>query len=215
MESTDSYARAQQESLAGRVNELRATLASRDPKVLAENTGMVYAPTSDAAGTFSLAVLGVQMRCTFPDFVVTNAATGAVENPAVQALVAYYALTADGTRPSGEWVAFQDMPDGMFYHQAFQGYTGNELVRAFGNDRDAFKHAAEALGGAPLSLGDAAYSFMILPYVPVAVIYWQGDDECDPAAKLLFDAAIPHHLPSDVCAIFGKILVGKLMRLKA
>ena len=32
----------------------------------------------------------------------------------------YYLQTADGSPLKGKWVAFRDLPGGMFYHQAYQ-----------------------------------------------------------------------------------------------
>jgi hypothetical protein len=124
----------------------------------------------------------------------------------------YYLTTTDGFAPAGEWVSFADLPGGRMYAQAFQGYSGNVLVRTFGEDLAAFRRACLAAGGTPVDVSDAAFAFAGLPNVPLLVTYWQGEDEFPSSAKVLFDRAATHHLPIDVCAIIGSMLVSRILR---
>jgi len=126
-------------------------------------------------------------------------------------LLTYYLSMADGTNPAGTWVALRDLPDGMFYQTAYQGYSGGDLVRAFGNDVEAFKAACRALGGETLNTGDAGYRFLVLPRVWLAAIYWLGEDAIPPSARVLFDAAIKHYLPTDSCAALGGWLSDRII----
>ena len=72
------------------------------------------------------------------------------------------------------------------------------LATAFGNDLPGFMVAGKRLGGSPLPMADAAFSFEITPRIPVAVLLWQGDEEFESQAKLLFDKTIAQHLPQDI-----------------
>jgi hypothetical protein len=128
-----------------------------------------------------------------------------------QALLAYYFSTADGTPPAGRWVAFSELPDGHFYTQAFQGYTGHELAKTFGNRIDYFAAVATSLGGRRENLGDAAYAFRVLPRVELLAVCWQGDEEFPPSFRILFDAAVSHYFSTDTCAIAGSILTRRLI----
>lgn len=47
-------------------------------------------------------------------------------------------------------------------------------------------------------MADAAYRFIVTPRIPVAVLYWKGDDEFPPEAKILYDRTITEHLTSDI-----------------
>ena len=49
-----------------------------------------------------------------------------------------------------------------------------------------------------LDMGDAAYRFNIVPGIPVAVLYWVGDDEFPPEAKILYDRSISGQWPLDI-----------------
>ena len=52
--------------------------------------------------------------------------------------------------------------------------------------------------GVPPDMADAAYIFKITPRIPVAVLYWEGDDEFPPESKILYDKSITEHLASDI-----------------
>jgi hypothetical protein len=48
--------------------------------------------------------------------------------------------------------------------------------------------------------------------VPMAVIYWRGDDEFSPNANVLFDASAGHYLSTDGLAVLGRELCSKILR---
>lgn len=195
--------------LSERVSELYAGLRDADPHLLAAHTGAAY---GDDESAFRLPVWEKEVLVSFPAFVARDAASGRPVDAFIRALLAYYFVTADGTPPAGRWISFSELPDGTFYAQAFQSYTGRELIRRFGNDVDAFSRAAEKCGGEPLALGDAAYVFRVLPRVVLAAVGWQGDDDFSPSYCLLFDAAVDHYLTTDACAVLGSALTRRLLR---
>jgi len=47
-------------------------------------------------------------------------------------------------------------------------------------------------------MGDAAFRFEITPRIPVVVLYWQGDEDFGPEARILFDHSICKYLALDV-----------------
>jgi len=142
--------------LAPVVAEARASLAGARPGKLALRTGC----ERDSAGNYHLAFFWRDYVISADDFVVRRADTGAETPSFTQSLILTYLVTADGTTPSGRWVSFRELPGGMFYASAFQGYAGNrlatELARLPGSGIDAFRRGAERLGGEPLEELDAA-----------------------------------------------------------
>jgi len=62
-------------------------------------------------------------------------------------------------------------------------------------------------------MGDASYTFRALPQLPVAVVWWAGDDEFPAKASVLFDETSSHYLPTDGLAILGRMLCRKLANL--
>jgi hypothetical protein len=194
-----------------RIGELRATLLDRDPHQLVEFTGADFRPLEPGQGEFHLLLWERPVVLTFPDLLSRYTQTGE-ELPVMNlALLLYYFNSADGTPVSGEWMSFSELPDGRFYNQAFQGYTGDQLGRTFQKDLQGFEHAAQALGGSRRAFGDVAYAFQALPRVPVMVVYWLGDEDFPAASRVLFDVTASHYLPTDAYAILGSTLTRRLI----
>jgi hypothetical protein len=195
-----------QDKLLAQMEALRAALRERDPRDLAFRCGIEL---SD--GMFRIPFFGAPYIVTFPDLEVRVEATQQVCAPYRAAMFLYYLHTADGTPLAGKWIAFRDLPDGLFYHQAYQGYSGNRLARAMGNRLEVFERAAHALGGMRLALGDAAFAFDALPRVRVAAVYYAGDEDFPATANVLFDESSSHYLPTDGLASIGSALVDRLI----
>ncbi len=198
--------------LAKRVGELHVDLRQRDAAMLAANTGAVYIETKPGQGEFRLPLWGREVILAWPDFVGLDAETGERLSTLSQAILAYYFHISDGFPLAGEWVSFTELPDGKFYTAAFQGYTGHQLVKTFGNDLATFRQAAEQLGGRRETLGDAAFAFRVLPRVELLAVCWLGDEDFASSYRVLFDANVNHHLPTDACAILGGTLTRWLIK---
>ena len=138
--------------------------------------------------------------------------TGGVPSYGLQTFFLHYLLTADGRPLTGEWVSFRELPDGMFYQQAFGQRSLVPLEGKFGHDRAAFERAATALGGEKLDLADSSFRFDALPRVPLAALLWTGDEEFPPAVQILFDASAGGYLPTEDLAMVGGMLSGSLLR---
>jgi len=192
------------------VEEARETLCRLKPGKLVLRSGC----EQDGEGNFCLTFFWREYVISADDFIVRRADTGDEQPSFIQSLILTYLVTADGTTPSSRWVGFRELPDGMFYVQAFQGYTGGRLVRELRGGIEAFRRAAEALGGESLELGDAGYAFTVLPRVRLAVVYWEGDEEdgFPPQARVLFEDSTAHYMPTDGLAILGSQLVGRLLK---
>jgi hypothetical protein len=196
------------DKLAPVVQEARETLKALKPEKLALRSGC----EQDADGDFRLGFFWQQYVIDGGDFGVRRADSGKETPSFIASLILTYMVIADGTTPSGRWIGFRELPDGMFYVQAFQGYSGGRLVREIEGGIEAFRRGAEALGGQPLDIGSAAYAFEVLPRVRLALAYWEGDDEFPAQASVLFEDTASHYLPTDGLAILGSQLVGKLLK---
>ncbi len=193
-----------------RVMELRAGLRDKvEPIALADRSGAGF-HAEKGTGEFKLSLFGRPIRVSFPEFVVFEP-DGKEANLAIQALLAYHFTLCDGAPLTGQWKSFGELPDGRFYNQAYQGYTGKELVRAFRKDLAAFIQAAERNDGQRVAIGDAAFSFLALPRVPLLVVYHLGDEDFPSTCQILFDGSVSNYLPTDVCAILGSMLTRKLI----
>ncbi len=194
------------QSLRPRIDAARMELARHDPSDLARRGGLV-----SSEGRLALSLLGTDYHLRVPEMVVTST-DGTPCSEELQILILDYLVQGDGTKPLGRWIGFQELADGSFYRQAFQGYSGNQLVRDLREDVVAFRRAAEALGGEPIQMGDAAYAFRVLPNLPLAVVWWAGDEEFPANATVLFDEIADRYLPTDGLAILGRMLCRKLAK---
>ena len=201
--------------LARHVVELRSTLRESDPRTLSRLTACSYHAVDSARGEFRLRVLEQEYTFSYPEYLASEVSTGKQASIPIQALLVYYFQHADGARIADRWVAFSELPEGRFYNQAFQGYTGRELTRSFGEDIDQF---SKIIGNLPKAetapheqIGDRSFPVLALPRVPLLLVFWQGDEDFPPSYQILFDASVVHYLPTDVCAILGSMLTRKLI----
>jgi len=193
------------EKMIAKVADLRASLCQGDPVVYANHTGGELRD-----GVLYLSFYGEMYSITFPDLIVRVQGTGRECGLNRTALFLYHLQTADGAGFDGKWMSFRDLPGGMFYHQTYQGYSGDRLAKAIDNRISVFERAAKVLGGVKLDLGDASFAFDAFPRVRVAAIYNAGDEDFPASANVLFDSSITHYLPTDVCAGVGSTLVDRL-----
>jgi hypothetical protein len=211
MSSPNEILHPSKPALATRVDELRAALQQIPFNLLTERTGASYQVIGPGRGEFRLSLFDSPVILTFPGLVGIDTKDDELPLP-VQAVLAYYFYTSDGAPLTGQWISFADLPDGRMYNSAFQGYSGDELVKAFGWDVDGFKLVCERCGGTVTSVGDAAFIFYALPRLPLLVNYWCGDEDFPSSCKILFDSSVSHYLPTDVCAILGSMLTRKIIK---
>lgn len=200
--------------LGNRIDEIRDNLKNKNPEYLAKQTGAIFTAKENDCGVFSIKYWSRDVMIQFPEFSGFFAESGDRLSNFDLTMLAYYFDTSDGTPMSGEWIAFNQIPGGLFYAQAFQGYSGNELAKVFGNDSDSFIQCNEKLGGRREFFGNIAFSYQVLPRVPVMVVCWLGDDDFPPSYRILFDSNAHHHLVTDAYAILGSNLTRKLTKLK-
>jgi hypothetical protein len=109
---------------------------------------------------------------------------------------------------SGEWVSFQDLPDGRFYMGAFLKRAKEPLVRTFGlNPAKMVEAAAKIYNATPMEYGDFSVVIKALPMVSVVLVLWQGDDEFPAEGNILFDRGITGILSAeDIAWLAGAVV---------
>jgi hypothetical protein len=197
----------------------RGDWAAADPARCAALAGCALSPGCVAAQHgIVVPFFGRPHIVTHPDgdVAVVNP-TGAEEPPrdahvSIQIVLLHYLLTADGAPPADHWLAFRELPDGLFYAQAFAGHAEGLLAEKLGANLDGFRRAAASLGGSPLDLANAAYRFQAFPRLAVAALLWEGDEDFPAQARILFDAHAGHYLPTEDLAGIGDWLAHRLAR---
>ena len=198
--------------LTDRLNQMRSTLRVQDPSLVAVRSGLSWLTLGPGRGELHLPFWGRTCILRWPELNGCNDKDDPLPDFQL-AMLSYYLVTADGSPMTGRWVSFADLPDGRTYNAAFQGYSGDEVVKAFGFDLDGFRSACSKAGGNAIDLGSASFVFQALPRVPLMLTYWLGDEDFPSSCKILFDESASHYLPIDACAILGSMLTRKVIAL--
>ncbi len=194
-----------EESMLRQVDGLREAVRRRPPEILAHQCGAAWDPPA-----LVLPYWDRRLRLLWPDL-EPLAEDRRPCSTFDTAMLLYYLRTADGAPMADRWIGFRELPDGAFYHLAYQRYSGDRLVRAFGNDGAGFDGAAAAMDGLRLpTLAEHAFAFQPLPRIRLAAILWPGDEEFPARGSVLFDAAASHYLTTDGLALLGGGLAGRL-----
>jgi len=186
----------------------REKAAGLDPAAIASRVGAEW---DDGAHSLTFPFLGSAASITYPDYEVSIGANPAP--PHIAALLVYHLAISDGSLPTGTWISFADLPEASFYVTAFRGYTAARIARHFAPGAAKLGGAVESVGGKNLpGLADRAWLIPALPRVPLALLWWDADDEFDARAELLFDSTASHHLETEGYAILGSWLTSALIR---
>jgi len=194
-------------SMLAHLDPLRTNLRLKPPSHVARRCG-----GEDRESGLRLAYWGDDVTVEWPDLLPLRP-DGSELSTFDSAMVLYYLSKADGLAPTGKWIGFRELPEGAFYHQAFQSYSGDRICRGFEADPEALGSCAGAIGGRPVTdLGDHAFAFQPLPLIRLAAVLWLGDDEVPSRAAVLFDEAASHHHPTDGLALLGSGLTRRLLK---
>ncbi len=110
----------------------------------------------------------------------------------------HYLTGAREINLENRWISEKDIPGGATFFRGPHEIPTHHVTERFHNNIPAFFEACRSYGGEPADFADAAFVFWITPRIPVAVLYWEGDDLFSPEAKLLFDRTIADQLALDV-----------------
>ena len=147
-----------------------------------------------------------QTRCIFQE---QNGSWEFVDDPTLELLCLVYLLNAGPAALSGDLVGALDLKTAHYFKGPHEINVAPLLSR-YGNDPEGFRAGADALGGASIAMGDAAYRFLPFPKVPLYYVLWLGDQEFSANFSILFDRSIEDHLKAD--AILGLVdLVNQLL----
>ncbi len=112
-------------------------------------------------------------------------------------IILHYLNNADGTNLSGKWIAYRELPDGMFYFRTIPGVL-ESLVKKYESSSEILIKKIEMHGGKrrPGSAGGAI--IFPFPYFPILVILEEKSEEFEAAARVLFDSNSCHYIKTDI-----------------
>jgi hypothetical protein len=154
--------------------------------------------------TFTLTLLGTEYAISHPEYTLTpdNAPLP------LQTFLLRFLLEGKKGAVSTDYKTFREMPWGELYIQPFTGRVLTRAAFTFGTRIEKFRKAAEALGGLPLSHGDAGYEFELTENYRLRLLVWEGDDEFPPNAQLLYTDNFVTGFSAEDRVVAGDLLIG-------
>ncbi len=168
---------------------------------------------AEHADRITIPFLGRDYHVAHPTFEFKDAQAPETEVPLQeQVLILHY---LQGCRPllRGRWIAYREIQGAGFYWNAFVKRAIDPLKNVFGMNVPAFRQAAAKLQATEVSGTAAGYRFGVLPYAPVQMILWEGDEEFPAEANILFDATVGDYLSPEDAAWLASLTVYRLMAL--
>jgi hypothetical protein len=152
-------------------------------------------------------------RVAYPGFIFTDANDPAAQTPLQEQVLLLHYLQGCQPRLSGRWIAYREIPGAGFYFGAFVKRAVDPLKKVFGQNLAGFRKATGMLGGVALDEGTTGFRLDVLPYAPLQVIVWEGDEEFPAEANILFDATAGEYLSPEDAAWLASLTVYRLMAL--
>jgi len=156
---------------------------------------------------FYVNLLGRDYAIAHPVYAIWAVDGSAVPPLPTQTFLLRWLLEGRAVKSTGNWLTFREMPWGELY---IKPYTGRVLTRAaftFGTRLAAFKKGAEAMGGLPVSHGDAGYEFTLIGDYRMRILVWEGDDEFPPNAQVLYSDNFTDGFAAEDRVVAGDILI--------
>lgn len=102
---------------------------------------------------------------------------------------------------SGNLVAFRQVKRVYPFEAAYRRTIIFRLQELFAGKTEELRKACEDLGGTLLPQGDVGYVLPVFPFLNIAVLFWDKDEEFEAQANMLFDSEITEfmHEENVVC----------------
>ena len=176
-------------------------LEAADPAQVEKNSGARY---DSSRGAYRLEILGGVYEASVGEKKIT-----CISDPdrkpeyLINLATPVYLVQAKPVGPSGELV--KELKGGDFFFRGSHILPLNSIAEKYGNDKELFIKSAASVGGTPVAIGDAGFSFRAYPRIGMAFALWLTDDEFEARASLLFDSLADRHMALD--AVWAVALV--------
>jgi hypothetical protein len=127
-------------------------------------------------------------------------------------ILLHYLNKASGASLGGELIPYEDIPGLGHYFPVYEKRVLKPLQTAFGNDRYTFLDAGLSLGATQQEYGDASFTLLALPKIPITFILWEGDEEFPPSVRTLFDPTIHGYLPLEDIVVVSKLAATRILK---
>lgn len=187
-----------------------AEIQSLDLDEQSANGDFQLRPSAGGGKSIHIPSFGHILRISLPD--------GSMEIPAamdsfsLRILALRYIRLSCPQRITGEWIAYRDLPGGRFYAATLVPTVEQPIARSFGRQKGLLGRAASEFGGKKSDYGDESYVFHPFPKTPLLLVLHWGDEEFEPACRILFDRCCPRFLNTDDLKIVATQLAAYLLK---
>jgi hypothetical protein len=141
----------------------------------------------------------LHIRCLGRDFEVSR--DGEINSaghmtPWVKILLLHYIITRGKGDLAGRWVSFRELKSGMVKASSFLRECEDPLRELIDKNSEIIGRAMEVAGAVEGSgfPADRSWISYLLPKLPVAILYWQEEDEFQSKVNILFDSTADRFL---------------------
>ena len=112
------------------------------------------------------------------------------------------------------WINFYQIKDATLYLPVFNKRTIGIISKA-AKTFDIWKKKCELLGGVEYNFTSSAiaYRFMAFPYVPILIVYYEGDEDIPSEMKFMFDSSVVKNLSAEDTVVASQFLALQFFRV--
>ena len=184
-----------------------------DPIEVAKRCDVTY---NAATQEFFLHMLGKGYYVSYPDCNIRKADESdesyhvAIEFHKAKLFILRFLTECTMAPSTGRFITYRDIPNGDLYFRQFQGRCIFRLQFGFGFKIKKFVEGMEKMGGTKMNMGDVSYAFDFMDGLAMQFILWEGDDEFQPSAQILFSDNFGTVFAAEDLAVAGDIAIGTL-----
>jgi len=199
------------------VNELKKMIVHsdwREDLILRLREDIRYIDFSEVASHIGADLLGkaLMLKCMGREFMIDpggEITTKGFITPWMKILLLHYIKTGGRADLSGKWVSFSELKSGMVKASSFTRDCEEPLMELLDKDLQKViqlmsRYGAERRDDFPT---EYAWHIMLLPKIPVIILYWPADIEFKSKVKILFDTTADKFLDVESIIFLAEGLV--------
>ena len=185
-------------------------LKSVDPQEIAQSCGAEY---DSQSRIFKLEYLK-DVYAISPITGQTTKESSSEEVPlTTKVLLLNYLISARAQTPTGNLIAFRDIPGAATYEPSFQKRAVLPLIKAFDGKPEMLYMVGQMLGGSKADVADASVKIRVLPLFEITYAIWHSDDEFPAHGTILFDSSVRRLMTAECIVVAASNGVYKMMGL--
>ena len=126
------------------------------------------------------------------------------------ALLAVHYLCAEDVSSDLREVSLAHFPQGRGYLAVFNKRIIGRFLATSGRTAQQFERSSEQLQAERLSGDHLAFRFWVLPRVPIVIARYEGDEELEPGANVIYRADGQRLLPAEDCIVAAELALDSL-----